>query len=288
MARHAFEQIGSHVHWLSPDSTTDRPVLGVVHGTRGTLVVDAGNSVSHAEYLLGEIAKAGIVPPTSIVLTHWHWDHVFGTSRIDVPTFSHVETQRVVREMAQLDWSDEALDRRVEVGAEIAFCRDMIKAELPDRTDLMLRVPDISFTDRVMIDLGGVTCQIVHVGGDHAADATIIYVPEDRIMFLGDCIYPDIYHIQRRYTLQRVDTLFEQLLAFDATCYLPGHHTEPLSRAAMVEEATLLKRIGGLVIKHSLERSAILTELQQIMHTPLDDDHIELVDLFLAGQAAPV
>lgn len=287
MAQHTFEQISPHVHWLSPDSTTDRPVLGVIHGTRGTLVVDAGNSGAHAEVLLRQIAQAGIAPPSFVALTHWHWDHVFGTAKLDLPTFSHSETQQVVREMAGLDWSDTALDRRVEVGAEIAFCRDMIKVELPDRSDLVLRPPDIAFTEQMTLDLGGVTCQIVHVGGDHASDSTIVYVPEDRVVFLGDCIYPDIYHVARRYTTERLFPLFDRLLAFDATCYLPGHHPEPMSRAAMVEEATLLKTIGRLVVKHEHDRDTILTELQRIISTPLDDDHIELVDTFLAGLPAP-
>lgn len=259
----------------------------MINGTRGTLVVDAGNSAAHAELLLREIAQAGITPPSFVALTHWHWDHVFGTSTLDLPTFSHIETQRVVHEMAGLDWSDAALDRRVETGAEIAFCRDMIKAELPERSDLMLRTPEIAFVDQVTLDLGGVTCQIMHVGGDHAIDSTIVYVPEDRIVFLGDCIYPDIYHVARRYTCDRLFPLFDRLLALDATCYLAGHHPEPMSRAAMVEEATLLKTIGGLVVEYEHDRGTILTELQRIISTPIDDDHIELVDTFLAGLSTP-
>jgi glyoxylase-like metal-dependent hydrolase (beta-lactamase superfamily II) len=283
MAQHTFCRIAPHVYWLSPDSTTDRPVLGVVHGTRGRLVVDAGNSPAHAELLLREIAQAGIAPPTFVALTHWHWDHVFGTSMLDLPTLAHAETQRVVSEMAHLDWSDVALDWRVETGVEIAFCRDMIKAELPDRTGLTLRPPEIAFAEQMTLDLGGVTCQIVHVGGDHAADSTIIYAPDDRIVFLGDCIYPDIYHVTRRYTTQRLFPLLDRLLAFDATCYLAGHNPEPMSRAALVEEATLLKTIGGVVDEHGPEREAILVELQRTIAGPVEEDHVELVDLFLAG-----
>jgi glyoxylase-like metal-dependent hydrolase (beta-lactamase superfamily II) len=287
LGQHILQRITPHVHWLSPHSTTDRPVLGVVQGRHRTLVVDAGNSAAHAELLLREMAEAAIEPPDFVVLTHWHWDHVFGTSRLDVPTFGHVETQRVVREMAGQDWSDDALDRRVETGAEIAFCRDMIKAELPDRSDLNIRPPDIAFTDQVTLDLGGVTCQIMHVGGDHATDSAIVYVPEDRLVFLSDSIYPSIYDGPRRYTTRLVFPLFERLLALDAECYVAGHHTEPLSRAAMVEEATLLNTIGSLVDKHSHDRDLILAELQRVIGGHLDEDHVEVVDMFLAGVGRP-
>jgi hypothetical protein len=51
--------------------------------------------------------------------------------------------------MADLDWSDTALDQRVAVGKEIEFCRDMIKAEWPNRSNLKLRDSDLTFTDRL-------------------------------------------------------------------------------------------------------------------------------------------
>ena len=50
-----------------------------------------------------------------------------------------------------------ALDQRVEEGTEIEFCRDMIKVELPDRSDMQFKVPDVSFTKQLEFDLGGMT-----------------------------------------------------------------------------------------------------------------------------------
>lgn len=81
--------------------------------------------------------------------------------------------------MAQQISRDEAFNHRVAEGSEIAFCRDMIKAELPDRANLVIRTPDLSFAAQLELNLGGVHCLVKHVGGDHASDATIIYVPED-------------------------------------------------------------------------------------------------------------
>lgn len=283
MIQHTFNRIRAHTYWLSPDTTTDRPVLGVIAGNHRTLLVDAGNSPAHAQVLLHEVSESDIAPPQFVALTHWHWDHVFGTAALDLPTFGHIETRRIVSEMADLDWSDTALDRRVEAGIEIDFCRDMIKAELPDRTGLTIRPPDISFTDRIELDLGGVTCQIEHVGGDHAADSTIVFVPEDKIAFLGDCLYVDIYHTPRRYTTKKLFPLLDRLLSLDADYYLHGHHPHPMSRAEMIEEAALLTTIGRAVERRGQDREAILADLRQTISAPLDDDHRELVDEFLAG-----
>ena len=106
-------QVTDHVHWSPPDPRTDRPVMGAVSGERGTLIVDAGNSPGHAERFLGELSRTGVAPPRFVALTHWHWDHVFGTQALDLPTFASLETRRMVAEMARLDWGDEALDKRV-------------------------------------------------------------------------------------------------------------------------------------------------------------------------------
>src|SRR5690606_8283743 len=174
-------------------STTDRPVLGVIAGSKGSLIVDAGNSPAHARVLLEQMTVAGLPAPRFLVLTHWHWDHWFGAAAFDAPAIAHAETSRILREQVAWEWSDAALDARVEQGIEIAFCRDMLKAELPDRSDLVLCAPDVAFTGEVTIDLGGVTCRLIHVGGDHAADSVVVHVPEARVVFLSDCRYDDIY-----------------------------------------------------------------------------------------------
>ncbi len=283
MADHTLHQISSHVFWLSPDSTTDRPVLGAIAGTRGTLIVDSGNSPAHAHVLLRELERRGLPSPAYVALTHWHWDHVFGTSAFNLPTIASTETKRIVDEMAQLDWSDAALDQRVELGVEIAFCRDMMKRELPDRSDLVIRPPDIAFVNQVDIDLGGVTCQLLHVGGDHAIDSTVVYVPEDKIVFLSDCVYPDIYHTARRYTTAKLFPLLDRLLSLDGEYYLAGHNDEPWSRSFLVEEAALLHTIGEIVEAHSPDRAAILAAVEARLGAPPNEDHKEIVDEFFAG-----
>ncbi len=286
MTSQKLNQISPGVCWLAPDSTTDRPVLGIVAGAQARLVVDAGNSPAHVQLLLQEAARAGIAPPTVVALTHWHWDHVFGTCALELPTFAHAETRRVVAEMAQLDWSDDALDGRVAAGIEIAFCRDMIKAELPDRAGLRIRPPDIAFSESVSLDLSGVTCQLVHVGGDHAGDSSVVYVPHEGIVFLGDCLYPDIYHPARRFTTAKLFPLIDTLLSFDADWYLGGHDPQPTPRAELVEYTSLLRAIGRVVEEHAGDRAAILAHLARILDRTLDEDLLETVDAFLAGLGA--
>ncbi len=126
MPEHTLRRLTNHVWWLNPYADTDRPTLGVVVGSVGSLVVDAGASPAHARTLRAELERHALPPPRFVALTHWHWDHVFGLAAFDAPALASLETQRIVGVMAGQDWSDAALDERVAQGREIAFCRDML------------------------------------------------------------------------------------------------------------------------------------------------------------------
>ena len=284
---HTFQQVSPHVYWLSPDPSTDRPILGVISGKRGSLIVDAGNSSAHAQVLLEQIYSHDLPAPAYLFLTHWHWDHVFGAARFAVPTFAHHETARIVERMSHFDWSDTALDQRVRDGLEIEFCRDMIKAELPNRASLVIQPPEIAFDLQVTIDLGDIPCQLIHVGGDHSHDSTVAYVPEDRVMFLGDCIYDDLHHGPRRLTTRKLLPLYERLLSYQADYYLPSHHTEPLTRQALADEYEMMTKIGRTVDRTGDDRDTVMGALPEVLGTPLEPDHIEIAEAFLAGLRLP-
>ena len=133
------------------------------------------------------------------------------------------------------------------------------------------------------IDLGGIQCQLHHVGGDHASDSTIVYIPEEKIMFVSDAMYQDLYHGPWNYTMQKLLPLLDKLLAFDVAHYLLGHHEEPLSRAEMLDYANLLKTIGQKVATVGDDRARVLAELEAEFGRPLDEADLETADFFLAG-----
>ena len=155
----------------------------------------------------------------------------------------------------------------------------MIKVELPDRSGLTLRPPEITFTDRVELDLGGVTAQLIHVGGDHAGDSVIVFVPTDRVVFVSDCLAPDLYQQPPCYTTGRLFPLIDRVLACEADFYLFGHSPEPMPRAELAAYTARQKTIGQVVERIGNNRAAILAELGQ----PLNEDDLEDVDCFLAG-----
>lgn len=279
-------KIAPHTYWLDPDSATDRPALGAISGGARTLIVDAGNSSAHARLLLQSLSQERVARLEFLALTHWHWDHVFGAAELNLPAFAHRETRRRIAEMAAWDWSDEALDRRVAEGIEITFCRDMIKAELPDRSGLVLRTPEIAFSDWVEIDLGGVRAQMIHVGGDHGPDNSVVFVPEDRVVFLGDCLGQDIYTGPPGYTTEKLFPLLDTLLALEAEYYLESHNPEPLSRADFERLDAIFRAVGSTVDRLGRDRAAVRASLEARGGGPLDEDTLDILGDFTSEPEA--
>jgi glyoxylase-like metal-dependent hydrolase (beta-lactamase superfamily II) len=281
------KRLTRNILYLPHYEETDRPVLAAVAGRDAVLIVDAGNSADHARLFLSRLSKHNVPPPKYVVITHWHWDHVFGIAGIDLLTFSHIETKRKVLEMAQLDWSDRALDQRVAEGTEIAFCSDCLKLELPGprRDDLVIKPPDIGFHNKIEIDLGGITCVIEHVGGDHSSDAVIVYVPEEKAVFLGDCVYPDLYSEPWSYSKEKFFPLVDRLLNYPAEHYIDSHKA-PLSRKDMEKRCGEIKQIGELVYKFNADKTKIIEELKAAFGKEVEEDDIDTIDAFIAGMGS--
>ena len=247
MAEARFETLSPHVDWFTPDDRTDRPSLGAVHGTAGTLLVEGGASVSHLSAFVAELEARGRPPVTGIALTHWHWDHSFGSAAVAAPVIAHRQTAEALALQAGYDWSDVALDARVADGREIAFCADMIKVELPDRSDLQIVLPSVIVEDSHSIDLGGVTAVMQHVGGDHAADSCVIYVPKDRVLFTGDALYERLYAPVHHLTVAGVRAVTKRLAGFDVAIAVEGHDDEVADEAAFAARLAELNQAADLV-----------------------------------------
>lgn len=277
----------SQVYWSPPDKERDRPILGAIVGRRATLIADTGASPSHAAQFLTALSEIGGAPPGFAALTHWHWDHVFGTGTMALPTLAHGETRRRVLEMARLDWRDHALDARVAAGLEHPMIAHHMKIELTNaqRGVLAIVPPDITFTDQVVIDLGGITVQVCHVGGDHSPDSSIIYAVEEKVAFLGDCLSSGFDFGPAYYTLGKLLPLLDRLESLPADFYIHAHSPVPQPRAEFLRESGQIRRIADLVGRFP-ERDAALARLPAALGEPPNEDHVEILDDLLTGMQA--
>ncbi|SNT39710.1 Glyoxylase, beta-lactamase superfamily II [Bacillus sp. OK838] len=276
------QHLSKHIVYLPPVQETDRPVLAAVSGTKKTLIIDAGNSVQHAQLFKDELLRNDL-NGNFLVLTHSHWDHVFGLENIGIPVICHEKTYNNIKDMQLLSWEDQALDQRVEEGTEISFCADAIKLEHGTNRKISLPLPDILFEKKVIIDLGNVTCVIEHVGGDHAKDSCIIYVPEEKTLFLGDCFYANLYAEKWNYTAEKASLLVKKIEAYDADTYILSHHDLPCTRLEMEAELKLMKECARTVVDHRGNRALMEQELANGLKRDLTEEELETIGFFVNG-----
>jgi len=273
-------KISDHVWWFTPESRTDRPSLCAVVGEKGVVWLDIGASPAHTHQFLGELSQQGIDSPDYAVLSHWHWDHVFGIDAIDCPVIAQEETAKNIKRMMQLDYGDDNLPNLIKQGHEVEFTREHMVIELNNvqRQNLVLREPDITFSQSMTINLGDVSCDIQHVGGDHASDSTVIHIPEDGVLFLSDCFYYTVYQLPQHYTEAKILPLIDKLESFDATQYIMGHANMIFAKEDMQQEFNLLRSSYRLLAEHGQDNlEAIKAELYRNFDSEEVDETLESV-----------
>lgn len=280
---HSLHKLGERFWYSTAVSLTDRPILGMVTGTEKTLLIDAGNSEEHVTYFIQELNKMDVPSPDLVVLTHWHWDHIFGLSALpDTVSIASKETAKEMEKLLKYSWSDEAIDARVREGIEIEFCAKAIKEEYKNHRDINVTLPDITIDKKAEIHLGGVICIVQHVGGDHAEDSVVVYVKEEKILFLGDCIYPKMYAEKVHYTVDETLRLLEILESFDAETYIPSHQ-QPISKEEFNQEVTMLRTLAIYTKSCQGDQLKITEHYKAHVKRELNEDERETISYFVDG-----
>lgn len=273
-------KVSEHVWWFTPESRTDRASLGLVVGAKASLMLEAGASPAHTKQFLQALTDAGLPQPDYAVLTHWHWDHSFGISALDIPVFAYHETVQHIKRMMTYDYGDAGLAQLVADGIEVEFIREHIVIEMTDeqRKNLKLRLPDITFDSTITFQLGDVTCRVEHVGGDHAADSCVMYIPEDKELFLGDCFYHTVYEEPRHYTRSKLLPLLEKIETIDATHFIEGHSDQVIERSQIMKWFSEIRHIYSLIDEHGIADIAVI---QSALGE--NEDALDFLEAILAG-----
>lgn len=278
------KRLGKHIWIRHAERETDRPILAAIAGSRRTLLMDAGNSPAHAARFREELAGQGVKQPDLLVLTHWHWDHSFGMSSWNIPSIAHAESGHALQKLIGLDWTDETLDSLVRENVISESTVAHIKLEYGDNRRIQVVEPDVLFEDRLTIDLGGVTVEIQHAGGDHSEDCCFVYVREDKTLFLGDAFGPAVYGGPRHYTCSGFLRLVELAFKYDADMYVESHD-KPVGKEAFHQDIRDWVYLARLIERYGGNRDKVVREMTAYMNVPrLSGDLEKGVDLFLAGE----
>ena len=179
----------SNVSYTDYDERTDRAVMGFVKGDNYSLAIDAGNSPKTAREFLNLINQQ----PDYVVLTHYHWDHTFGLSEFSGISISSKRTAKAIDTIYNKVWNEESFNHYCIDGSIEPFCAEHMREEYgSDFSSIHVKLPDITFKNTLNIELGNCKVTLMKIQNPHTNDGIIVYVPDRKIIFLGDALCEEL------------------------------------------------------------------------------------------------
>ena len=174
------KQITDRIWYSMYEEERDRPCLGYIRGERWSLAVDAGHSDAHVREFYDALDKARLPLPALTVITHWHWDHAFGMHAVNGLTVANDRTNRHLAEYAEMIGRE---------GTQKFLSMDpSISKEYADGRPVVIVPADVTFAEKMVLDPGGISVRLSTCVSPHTDDTTLVFVPEEKVLFVGDCI----------------------------------------------------------------------------------------------------
>ena len=172
------KRLSEHIWYMPYEEERDRPNLCYIKGDKMSLAVDAGHSEAHIREFYDLIAKEEVPLPSLTVLTHWHWDHTFAMHAVNGITLANKRTNEHLLECM----------KKIEDNGPDEFLNmyDSIRKEYEGGREVIVVPADIVFEGDMTINLGGCNVNLIQTKAPHTDDSTLVYVSEDKTLFVGD------------------------------------------------------------------------------------------------------
>jgi glyoxylase-like metal-dependent hydrolase (beta-lactamase superfamily II) len=169
----ATEKISDHVYVIPDNNVGMVPNVGIIVGTRATLVVDTGLGARNGQTIVREMQKVSKTPELYLATTHVHPEHDLGAGGFPPQT-------KMIRSQAQIK---EIADSGMETAQRFSGFSPL-NAELLAGAEF--KKADITFDREHVLDLGGVRVRIIAMGYNHTRGDQAFFVEPDAVLFSGD------------------------------------------------------------------------------------------------------
>lgn len=176
----------------------------VIVGADGLVLVDPGHTA-----LMGRLIREAVAEELGrdrfayVIDTHGHWGHTWGNAAFpEAIVIGHEQAARAIEAdranlerraefiRAQLERTKLRMDELDAVSEEARDLRierdhlDRIARGLGD-AGFTVRPPRLTFSDRLNLDLGDLTLEMVFLGRGHSPSDIVILIPEEKILLMG-------------------------------------------------------------------------------------------------------
>ena len=220
------KKLTDNIYYDPHQPEVDRPMLAYLKGSRMSLAIDAGYSDNHVNDFYEHLNQSGLKKPDFTAITHWHYDHTFGMHQIQGASIACCRTNEFLRKEQQKAVDLQYIDK-------LKMADPCFKREYHNKQSLNIVLSDIEFREEIILNLGGLTAKIFQTVSPHSEDAVCLYVPEEKVLFLGDSTSEDFFNggFMDHRKLKKLIMMIE-----DTNCeFCVLSHTEPLKKGELLE-----------------------------------------------------
>ena len=168
----SFDQLSEHAYAYTAEGD---PNTGVVVGDDGVMVIDAQATPVMAQDVLRHVRSVTDKPVKYVTLSHYHAVRVLGAAGY-----------RAEHIIASRDTYDLIVERgEADMKSEIERFPRLFRAveSVPGLT-----WPSIVFERRMTLWMGELRVEILQLGRGHTKGDTVVWLPQDRVLFSGDLV----------------------------------------------------------------------------------------------------
>ena len=205
MHRESFGQVSSHV-FARISSRVGGSNTGFILCEEGIVVVDTAPSRADSQKDIEAIRQVSERPFSALILTHYHSDHWFGAQMFDCEIVASEDTEKEMRHRGQ-DYLEETRQHHRHLRTALE--------------DLTLVYPTCTFGERMALEVVPAV-EVIRMGG-HTTGTSVVYIPDDRVLFASDLVFNGIHAYTKGADIPRWVAALDEILGMGIDTIVPGH-----------------------------------------------------------------
>jgi cyclase len=210
--------------YLQPDGSWGWSNAGLIVDGEQNLLVDTLFDLKLTQEMLGDIRAKVPSAKTirTLVNTHANGDHTFGNQLVaDAEIITSEETAAEMLELPPQRLQGLKANR-AQLGDGAQFLYDMMAKNF-DWDEVVYTAPTRTFSQRLDLKVGNKPVELVYAGPAHTKGDTLVYLPQDRIVFTGDLIFVGGHPVLWAGPIGNWIRACDMILDWDVDVVVPGH-----------------------------------------------------------------
>ena len=168
-----FSKLSEHAYAYTAEGD---PNTGIVIGDDAVMVIDTQATPAMAQDVIRRIREVTDKPIKYVVLSHYHAVRVLGASAYKP---EHIIASQDTRDLI-VERGEQ--DKASEIGRFPRLFRNV------ESVPAGLTWPTLTFAGRMTLWLGKLEVQLIQLGRGHTKGDTVVWLPQDKVLFSGDLV----------------------------------------------------------------------------------------------------